>query len=102
MGLEKVGDGVVMLPPAPGKCTECAVAHDPRQPHNRDSLFYQYHFANKHGRWPTWGDAVAHCDQAMRKAWKAELVKRGVWKEKRTGKKVGKPGHLFQTTVVKM
>ena len=40
----------MILPPDPGVCQECAVDHDPVQPHNRDSLYYQYSFYAKHGR----------------------------------------------------
>ena len=36
-----------------GTCPECAVRHDPDQPHNRDSLVYQYKFYDQYGRWPT-------------------------------------------------
>ena len=49
----------------PGTCPECAVAHDPEMPHNRDSLAYQYKFYDQHGRFPTWKDAMAHCTPAI-------------------------------------
>ena len=48
-----------------GTCPECAVKHDPEQPHNRDSLAYQYKFYDQHGRWPTWSDAMAHCPKGL-------------------------------------
>lgn len=61
-----------------GQCAECAVRHDPAMPHNQQSLFWQYSFAEKHGRWPTWKDAMAHCTPEMQAFWKSELEKRGV------------------------
>lgn len=66
-----------LLPPAPGTCPECAVTHDPGDPHNKDSLFYQYHFYAEHGRWPTWTDALAHCDETTKMIWIRELTARG-------------------------
>lgn len=67
-----------LLPAAPGKCPECAVEHPPECPHNQQSLFYQYQFYNEHGRWPTWEDAMAHCDEAMKDVWRRELKARGI------------------------
>lgn len=69
---------VMMLPAAPGKCQECAVDHPPEQPHNAQSMFYQYKFYNEHGRWPNWKDAMKHCKPAMRKQWTGHLEKMGV------------------------
>jgi len=67
-----------LFPAKPGTCPECAVEHDEKQPHNKQSLFYQFNFYNTHGVWPTWGDAMAHCDDAIKQYWKSELSKRGV------------------------
>lgn len=67
----------MMLPPQPGTCPECAVKHDPRMPHNRDSLFYQYNFYGQHGRFPTWKDAMAHCDEAVKEVWTDALKEHG-------------------------
>lgn len=33
---------------------------------------------NQHGRWPTWGDALAHCSKEIRYIWRKELMARGV------------------------
>jgi len=71
-------DQVTILPPMPGACPVCAAEHDPAWPHNRDSLYYQMHFYQKHGRFPTWADAMAHCGPEMKDAWRAELLKKGV------------------------
>ena len=62
----------------PGTCPMCAVKHGPEQPHNRDSLAYQYKFYDQHGRWPTWADAMAHCSPEIKSFWRSELEKRGV------------------------
>jgi hypothetical protein len=70
-----------MLGTPQGTCPECAVKHEAGQPHNARSLAYQYDFYGKHGRWPTWADAVAHCAAEIQSAWKAELTRRGVWTE---------------------
>jgi len=65
--------GFSLLPCAPGVCSECAADHPADQPHNRDSLYYQYKFYGQHGRWPTWIDAMEHCDEDMRAAVSAAL-----------------------------
>ncbi len=68
-----------LLPPALDACQICATKHDPEQPHNKDSLYYQLSFREDNGRWPTWADTMAHCTEDVREAWKKELIKRGVW-----------------------
>lgn len=67
-----------MLPPNPDVCQECAVKHEPDMPHNQQSMFWQYNFLGKHGRWPTWADALAHCTPEMQQHWIRELAKHGV------------------------
>jgi hypothetical protein len=118
--MESLGKGVHMLPPPPDCCQECAVKHDPLQPHNKDSMYYQYHFANKEGRWPTWADAMAHCQPHVRAVWKAELEKRGMWSEPKcklskeervarilgdmpmhTEKRTMKPGNIVKTKIIR-
>lgn len=56
----------------------CAVRHTLEEPHDRDSLFYQLFFHQRHGRFPTWNDAMAHCAEAVQQAWRAELTHRGI------------------------
>ena len=73
-----------LLRTPPGTCPECAVKHEPGQPHDAQSLAYQYDFYGKHGRWPTWADAIAHCAEPIRAAWKAALTERGHWTEPAT------------------
>jgi hypothetical protein len=71
-----------MMPPRPDACQVCATKHDPRLPHNAQSMYYQYAFFAAVGRWPTWADACAHCDDAMRTAWRGGLEQQGAkWTE---------------------
>lgn len=68
-----------MILPAPeGTCPDCATRHEPEQPHNAQSMHYQYTFYGREGRWPTWNDALAHCPENVRKFWVKELIARGV------------------------
>lgn len=68
-----------LLPPRPDVCQECAVDHLPAEPHNAQSIYYQTKFHIEHGRQPTWADAMAHCDEDVQAAWRAELAKLGVF-----------------------
>jgi len=90
------GDGskrMTLLPPRPGHCAVCAVDHKPEEPHDAQSLYYQYHFFGKVGRWPTWADAIAHCGDQMQKLWKTALAQRGAWTEpKSPNEPVALPG----------
>lgn len=61
-----------------GTCPECAIKHDPSAPHNQQSLAYQYDFYGKHGRWPTWSDAMAHCTDEVKQLWIKALAEKGV------------------------
>lgn len=67
-----------VMPCRPGVCQECAVDHPATEPHNKDSLHYQYTFRAAHDRWPTWTDAIAHCDEATQERWKSALRELGV------------------------
>lgn len=69
---------VMILPPAPDKCQICAAEHRVDMPHNRDSLYYQMKFYQKHGRYPTWHDAMAHCSPKVKAAWKQALADKGI------------------------
>ena len=77
--------GMTLLPAKPGTCSECAVDHPAHYPHNRDSLYYQYRFYDQHGRWPTWADAMAHCDEQMKAFWREQLTARGVQVDAESG-----------------
>lgn len=67
-----------LLPPKPDVCQTCASDHEPEEPHNQRSLYYQYAFLADHGRWPEWADAMAHCSEETRAVWSGELRKLGV------------------------
>jgi hypothetical protein len=73
-----INSGAYLLPPRPDVCQACAVKHSPEQPHNQQSLYWQYWFHGKHQRWPTWADAMAHCEPDIRQFWVSELGKHGV------------------------
>jgi hypothetical protein len=62
----------------PSMCDECAFEHDPSQPHNQQSLYYQINFYVKHRRLPTWADAMAHCSDRIKSLWTESLEKRGI------------------------
>lgn len=80
-----------LLPPKPGTCAVCAYDHAPRNPHNAQSMYYQYRFYGGRGRWPTWADAVAHCAPWMKRAWERELRKRNAWTEPEDGEPIADP-----------
>lgn len=73
--------GMTLLPCKKDVCQECAVDHAPEEPHNQQSLYYQYKFYGEHGRWPTWKDAIAHCDESTQGMWESELKRMGHWSE---------------------
>lgn len=80
-----------MLSGAPGTCKLCAVKHGDNEPHNAQSLPYQVLFRSRHGRDATWADAIAHCDDEMKKMWKEALVGRGAWTEPKSGDPIPEP-----------
>lgn len=63
---------------SPGTCPLCAVAHESEQPHDQQSLTYQYKFYDQNGCFPTWSDAMAHCSDEMKSFWIEELKKHGI------------------------
>ena len=70
-----------LLPPPPGKCQLCAVDHPPEAPHNQDSMYWQFGFYKKNGRWPTWADAIAHCSDDIKAATISVLKEHGAWED---------------------
>ena len=79
MGYLKKSHGMELLGKVPeGTCPECAVKHEPEQPHNCQSLAYQYKFYDQHGRFPSWTDAMAHCSPEIKAFWIKQLTSRGV------------------------
>ena len=71
-------DKTKVCPPGPGRCPICATKHGPKEPHDRDSLYYQNRFHRRHRRFPTWADAMAHCSAETKAAWREKLRKAGV------------------------
>lgn len=69
---------LLLLAPAPGRCPVCAAEHPPDLPHNPASLYYQYQFYREHARWPTWGDAMEHCHETVKKAFADALAIHGI------------------------
>ncbi len=67
-----------LMPCHPDVCQECATAHSEEEPHNAQSLHYQYKFRLEHGRFPTWDDAISHCSNELKSLWIKELKKMGV------------------------
>lgn len=79
MGYLKDRFGLDMIACQPDNtCPECGRDHEPEMPHDNQSLIYQYRFYDQHGRWPTWNDAMAHCDEIVRRKWKAALEGYGI------------------------
>lgn len=67
---------IQVIPPKPGACLVCGAYHPRELPHNRDSIYYQILFRQKHGRYPTWDDAANHCtDEIKERFFKTLLSK---------------------------
>jgi hypothetical protein len=69
---------MLIRPTHPACCPMCAGRHRPEEPHNRNALFYQLYFQQRHSRWPTWKDAMAHCPVAIQQAWQTQLSAYGI------------------------
>lgn len=69
---------IKVLPPLPGACRLCAARHSADQPHERDSLYYQVRFYQKFRRFPTWEDAMNHCSEEVKAAFRRQLTARGI------------------------
>lgn len=84
---------MMLLPAAKNKCPICASDHKPDQPHNAQSLYYQYRFYGIRGRWPTWADAVAHCTPSLKAAWRTKIDEMfpGKWTEPEDGEPIADP-----------
>lgn len=63
---------IKVIPPRPGCCRLCAARHRPEEPHDRDSLYYQNRFYKKYRRFPTWDDAMAHCTEETKTAFRRQ------------------------------
>ena len=71
-------DLIRIIPALRNACPVCAASHDPDAPHNRDSLYYQMRFFQQNGRWPTWNDAMRHCDRTVREMFIRAYRARGI------------------------
>lgn len=67
-----------LLPPKPGTCPICATAHNPADPHKKDSLYYQMRFHLENGRSATWVDAMAHGTEEVKQIWIQALALHGI------------------------
>ncbi len=88
-----------LMPPPAGKCQICAADHVPENAHNAHSLYYQYAFYGAVGRWPTWADAIAHCEPYVADQWRAALKERNAWSEPDAG--VDPVAHIGDTSQTK-
>lgn len=73
-GMERIR----IIAPKPGACRVCAAKHDPEMPHEKNSLYYQMRFQQKHGRFPTWEDAMAHCSENVKAEQRRKLNEAGI------------------------
>lgn len=71
-------DEIRITAPTPGTCPICATKHDKHEPHDKGSLYYQNWFYKKHGRFPTWEDAMDHCDEKVKAKCRKKLNRRGI------------------------
>ena len=69
---------MILMPPAPHLCQQCAVDHKPEEPHNQQSMFYHVWYKMNHDREPTWKDAMEHCSEETKQLWIKALKERGV------------------------
>ena len=77
--------GIKIFAPGPGTCPVCAARHKPEAPHDRNSLYYQHRFRRENRRFPTWADAMRHCDGKTRMEWARRLTDLGVPAEEISG-----------------
>jgi hypothetical protein len=75
---EVPASSMMLLPPRPDVCQECAMEHPPELPHDKQSLYYQVKFKMEHGRGATWADAMAHCTEEVKSTWTEALKSHGV------------------------
>jgi len=56
-------------------CEQCSDYHPNDLPHNLNSETYQTNFFRLNGKFPTWDDAMSHCKEEVKLAWKASMTK---------------------------
>lgn len=94
--------GMTLLSPRPELCQCCATDHPEEAPHNQNSVHWHYWFYGQKGRWPTWHDAMAHCDDTTKERWTRVLSKYGVIVMPPTEPDVPGDGTIGSVTVVTM
>jgi hypothetical protein len=67
-----------LLPPAADACQECGAHHEPDDPHNPQSLYWQTKRNIAGEPMPTWEEALEHCPPEVYAAWYSALRERGV------------------------
>jgi hypothetical protein len=68
---------MTLLRPAPGLCDDCGRDHDPAQPHDALTLFWQTD-RNMKGLDRSWMAAMAHCTPEVQAHWVDTLTTAGV------------------------
>lgn len=63
-----------MIPPGKKQCQVCGTNHDSETPHDKTNTYYQIQFHREQGRYPTWADAMAHCNEEMQQLWRQSLL----------------------------
>mgnify|MGYP007101829450 CR=1 FL=1 len=84
--MSEILEEIKVVPPRPGSCPVCATMHKPKEPHDRDSLYYQNWFRKRYRRFPNWEDAMAHCDDNTKEKFIRQLSRRGIYLEKHNQK----------------
>ena len=69
---------MVLMKPHPDACQVCGREHEAHLPHDQRSLYYQMTFYAQNGRYPTWGDAMAHCHPEVQRIWTEGLRQHGI------------------------
>src|SRR5688572_1045122 len=63
------------------QCSVCGDRHEPWDAHDATSPDYHRAFREKHGRNPSWMDALAHCSPIIKLYWVLQLKEQGMWRE---------------------
>jgi len=79
---------LTLAPPPLDRCQICAAKHELAEPHDPTTLYAQTLHTHLLGRAPTWADALAHCAEPVRTAWRAQLKERGQWTQPPKGEAV--------------
>lgn len=64
--------------PLKGTCQICAFPHKKDEMHEVESLYYKLRFFNANHRLPTFEDAIAHCSETQKEAYRKSREEREV------------------------